>query len=118
MKLHGNCLVVLALLLALCLVLAGCSGDGKTPAAQTPAGTGGPAPAGSTPTLSDPASAAAIEAALYPDETFIAEKYLYFCSKDPDTGELYFSKTLAEHEAAVSIYAPLWQAYDQRTGAQ
>ncbi len=63
-------------------------------------------------------SAAAIEAALYPDETFIAEKYLYFCSKDPDTGELYFSKTLAEHEAAVSIYAPLWQAYDQRTGAQ
>ena len=63
-------------------------------------------------------SAAAIEAALYPDESFIAEKYLYFCSKDPDTGELYFSKTLAEHEAAVSIYAPLWQAYDQRTGAQ
>ncbi|MBR5232500.1 MAG: endolytic transglycosylase MltG [Clostridia bacterium] len=63
-------------------------------------------------------SAAAIEAALYPDETFVAEKYLYFCSKDPDTGELYFSKTLAEHETAVSIYAPLWKAYDEKTGAK
>ena len=63
-------------------------------------------------------SAAAIEAALYPDSVFVAENYLYFCSKDPDTGELYFSKTLAEHEAAVRIYAPLWQAYDQKTGAE
>ena len=63
-------------------------------------------------------SAAAIEAALYPDESFVAEKYLYFCSKDPNTGELYFSKTLAEHEAAVSIYAPLWKAYDEKTGAK
>ena len=63
-------------------------------------------------------SPAAIEAALYPDADFTAQNYLYFCSKDPDTGELYFSKTLEEHEAAVRIYAPLWQAYDQRTGAQ
>ncbi len=61
-------------------------------------------------------SPAAVEAALYPDETFVAEKYLYFCSKDPDTGELYFSKTLAEHEAAQAIYAPLWQAYDAERG--
>ena len=63
-------------------------------------------------------SPAAIEAALYPDADFVAQNYLYFCSKDPDTGELYFSRTLAEHEAAVRIYAPLWQAYDQKTGAQ
>ena len=63
-------------------------------------------------------SAAAIEAALYPDGDFIAQNYLYFCSKDPDTGELYFSRTLEEHNAAVQIYAPLWQAYDQKTGAQ
>lgn len=63
-------------------------------------------------------SSAAIEAALYPDPEFIAGKYLYFCSKDPDTGELYFSRTLEEHEAAVRIYAPLWQAYDEKTGAQ
>ena len=63
-------------------------------------------------------SAQAIRAALYPDEDFVAQNYLYFCSKDPDTGELYFSRTLEEHEAAVRIYAPLWQAYDERTGAQ
>lgn len=58
----------------------------------------------------------AINAALYPDESYLAEKYLYFCSKDPDTGELYFSKTLEEHERATAIYAPLWQAYDQQRG--
>lgn len=58
----------------------------------------------------------AIYAALYPDESYVAEKYLYFCSKDPNTGELYFSRTLDEHEKAVSIYAPLWQAYDQERG--
>lgn len=63
-------------------------------------------------------SAAAILAALYPDEQFMAEGFLYFCSKDPGTGELHFSKTLAEHEYAVSIYAPLWEAYDKRTNAQ
>ncbi len=58
----------------------------------------------------------AIQAALYPDAAFVAEKYLYFCSKDPDTGELHFSKTLEEHERAVEIYAPLWKAYDQERG--
>ena len=63
-------------------------------------------------------SAAAVEAALYPDDDFVRQEYLYFCSKDPDTGELYFSRTLEEHEAAVKIYAPLWQAYDQKTGAK
>lgn len=63
-------------------------------------------------------SANAIQAALYPDESFVAEKYLYFCSKDPDTGELVFSKTLEEHNAAVAIYAPLWQKYDEERGIQ
>lgn len=63
-------------------------------------------------------SRAAIDAALYPDETFIAENYLYFCAKDPESGELYFSKTLAEHENACSIYGPLWQQYDQKRGIQ
>ena len=61
-------------------------------------------------------SAAAIQAALYPDEQFLAEQYLYFCSKDPGTGELHFSRTLEEHNQAVSIYAPLWQAYDREQG--
>ncbi len=63
-------------------------------------------------------SPGAVQAALYPDEAFMAEGYLYFCSKDPATGELYFSKTLEEHEQAVRVYAPLWEAYDKRTGAQ
>lgn len=60
----------------------------------------------------------AINAALYPDETFVAENYLYFCSKDPESGELYFSRTLAEHEQAVAIYSPLWKAYDESRGIQ
>lgn len=58
----------------------------------------------------------AVEAALYPDEGYLNEGYLYFCSKNPDTGELHFSKTLAEHEQAVSIYRPLWEAFDQKRG--
>lgn len=58
----------------------------------------------------------AIYAALFPDEDFIKEKYLYFCSKDPNTGELYFSKTLKDHEQAVKIFAPLWDAFDKSRG--
>ena len=46
----------------------------------------------------------------------MAEKYLYFCSKDPNTGELHFSRTLEEHERAAEIYAPLWKAYDAERG--
>ena len=63
-------------------------------------------------------SADAIQAALYPDESFMAENYLYFCSKDPDTGELVFSKTQAEHDAAVKLYAPLWAKFDEERGLQ
>lgn len=63
-------------------------------------------------------SAEAINAALYPDETFVAENYLYFCAKDPESGELHFSRTLQEHEQAVAIYAPLWKEYDQSRGIQ
>jgi len=63
-------------------------------------------------------SAAAIQAALYPDETYVAENYLYFCAKDPASGELYFSRTLEEHERAVAIYAPLWQQYDASRGIE
>ena len=58
----------------------------------------------------------AIQAALYPDTIFVAEQYLYFCAKDPTSGELVFSKTLEEHNAAVEIYRPLWEAYDQEQG--
>ena len=58
-------------------------------------------------------SPAAIEAALHPNQSFIDEQYLFFCSKDPNSGELHFSKTLAEHEAAVAEYRPLWEAFDE-----
>ncbi len=63
-------------------------------------------------------SEAAIRAALYPDETYVAENYLYFCAKDPESGELHFSRTLQEHEQAVKLYAPLWREYDAERGIQ
>ena len=63
-------------------------------------------------------SVEAINAALFPDDAFVAENYLYFCAKDPESGELYFSRTLQEHEQAVAIYAPLWKEYDQSRGIQ
>ena len=63
-------------------------------------------------------SPAAILAALYPEESFMVkgQEYLYFCSKDPATSELHFSQTYEEHQQAVAIYQPLWQAYDKEQG--
>ena len=43
----------------------------------------------------------AVVAALYPDEQYVAQKYLYFCSAEPESGRLVFSKTLEEHNKAV-----------------
>ena len=63
-------------------------------------------------------SVAAIRAALYPDESMINEKYLYFCAKEPESGELYFSKTLDQHRRAVESYAPYWAEYDKERGIQ
>ena len=63
-------------------------------------------------------SPAAIKAALYPDSMMISEKYLFFCAKEPESGELYFSRTLEEHERAVAVYAPLWKQYDQTRGLE
>ncbi|OQB23312.1 MAG: putative aminodeoxychorismate lyase [Firmicutes bacterium ADurb.Bin182] len=51
----------------------------------------------------------AIEAALYPDEEFIKQEYLYFCLKDTETGELAFAKTLEEHNENVAQYSPGWR---------
>lgn len=56
----------------------------------------------------------AIEAALYPDEEYLEGGYLYFTLTDPETAELFFSKTLQEHEEAVQKYRPLWEAYDEK----
>lgn len=61
-------------------------------------------------------SKAAITAALYPDDEFVTEQYLYFCSTSPEEGTLQFSKTLEEHEKAVALYRPLWEAYDRERG--
>ncbi|HHT15044.1 MAG: endolytic transglycosylase MltG [Christensenellales bacterium] len=63
-------------------------------------------------------SKAAMEAALYPDEQFLQEQVLYFCSTNPDSGDLHFSKTLKEHEQAVAVYSPLWAAFDAKEGHQ
>ena len=63
-------------------------------------------------------SKAAIEAALHPNQDYINEGYLYFCSTDPSSGELQFSRTLEEHEAAVAQYRPLWEAYDAEQRAK
>lgn len=47
-----------------------------------------------------------MEAALYPDSEFLSEGYLYFCAKEPTSGELAFARTLEEHEANVAQYPP------------
>ena len=63
-------------------------------------------------------SAAAMEAALYPDVEYVDEGYLYFCAKEPTSGELAFAKTLEEHEANVAKYRPLWEEYDSQRAQQ
>lgn len=63
-------------------------------------------------------SAAAIEAALYPDMDYISQDYLYFCSKEPESGELAFAVTYEEHRKNVETYRPSWIEYDQRQAEQ
>ncbi len=58
----------------------------------------------------------AVVAALYPDEQYVAQKYLYFCSAEPESGKLVFSKTLEEHNKAVSYYRQYWEDYDKSRG--
>lgn len=58
----------------------------------------------------------AIDAALYPDEDFMNQGYLYFATKDPESGELAFSKTAEEHAAVVAQYEELWIEYDEAHG--
>lgn len=58
-------------------------------------------------------SSAAIRAALSPDAVYLAEGYLYFCAKEPESGELAFAITLAEHERNVAMYADSWRKYDE-----
>ncbi len=52
---------------------------------------------------------AAIEAALYPNEDFLEEDYLYFCNQNPaETSELVFAKTYEEHQQNVEMYQQYW----------
>ncbi len=53
--------------------------------------------------------AAAITAALYPNEEYLEEGYLYFCNANPkETRALVFSKTYEEHKANVEKYRQYW----------
>ena len=52
---------------------------------------------------------AAIEAALYPNEQFLTDGYLYFCNQNPkETSQLVFAKTYEEHEQNVEKYQQYW----------
>ena len=63
-------------------------------------------------------SRSAIRAALYPDQTYVSEGYLYFCARDPESGELYFSRTLEEHNQAVAYYQESWRRWDEERGIE
>ena len=51
-----------------------------------------------------------------PDETFLAQNYLFFCAAEPGTGKLTFAQTYEEHARNVETYRPLWEAYDREQG--
>ena len=52
---------------------------------------------------------AAIEAALYPNEDYVSEGYLFFCNQNPaETNELIFAKTYEEHQENVRKYQEFW----------
>ena len=46
----------------------------------------------------------AIVAALYPDEDYIADGYMYFCNESPDSTKLVFAITYDEHLANMEAY--------------
>lgn len=55
----------------------------------------------------------AITAVLNPDQEYIDEKYLYFCSTDSSNSSLVFAKTYQEHLDNVKQYKEYWEAYDE-----
>lgn len=59
---------------------------------------------------------AAIQAALYPDENYRKEGYLYFTLTDPEEGTLAFSRTNEEHQALVEQWRPAWETWDREHG--
>lgn len=69
--------------------------------------------------ISNPGEAA-IKAALYPDEELMqeGEEYYYFVATDPETGEIKYSQTLEEHDAAVSEWQDEWVKADAAASAK
>ncbi len=57
-------------------------------------------------------SRSALEAALYADEAYIEDEYLYFCLAEPKSGSLVFAKTYEEHLENVEKYEALWKEFD------
>lgn len=58
--------------------------------------------------ISNP-GASAIRAALYPNEEFLEEGYLYFCNGNPqESSALIFSRTYEEHQENVEKYRQYW----------
>lgn len=58
--------------------------------------------------ISNPGEAA-IRAALYPNEEFLEEGYLFFCNGNPnESAALIFSKTYEEHQENVNQYRHYW----------
>lgn len=62
--------------------------------------------------------AEAIQAALWPDEDYVQEGYLYFCNKTPESGELAFAKTEEQHQKNQTQYRQSWIDYDNKTAVQ
>ena len=58
--------------------------------------------------ISNPGTAA-IEAALFPNEQYMEEGYLFFCLMDKTTGALVFAKTASQHAKNVEKYKPYWE---------
>lgn len=54
----------------------------------------------------------AIEAVIHPDESYIKEGYLYFCSTENSSRDLVFAKTYEDHLNNVKKYIGDWRAYD------
>lgn len=63
-------------------------------------------------------SKAAIKAALYPDESFMKEGYMYFCLANPETGETVFAKTLKEQNANQAKYEKLYEEYNKKIAGE
>ncbi len=54
----------------------------------------------------------AIQAALYPNEDYVNEGFLYFCLMDGSTGENAYAKTLEEHQENIERYRDQWETGD------